>query len=44
MVKYTDYTAEEIAENIGGEWYIRAHEAVDKGVCDKVVENLDEVF
>ena len=44
MVKYTGYTAEEIAENIGGEWYVRAKEAVEKGVCDSIIEDLDEVF
>lgn len=43
MLKHTKYTEEEVLEKIVGEWYIRKQEAIEKGVCDKVIESLDEI-
>jgi len=40
MIKHTNYTEEEIDKNIVGEWYVRAAEAIEKGVCDKMIENI----
>lgn len=43
MLKHTKYTEDEVLEKIVGEWYIRKEEAVEKGVCDRVIESLDEI-
>lgn len=44
MIKNTKYDENEILTNIAGEWYVRADEAVKKGVCDKVIENISEMY
>ena len=44
MKKYTNYQEKEISKNIKKEWYVSVDEAVKNGVCDKVVENLDELI
>ena len=44
MLKHTNYTKEEIEKNIVSEWYVRKEEALEKGVCHKVVESFAEVF
>lgn len=44
MAAHTKYTAEEIAKKIVGEWYIRKDEAIEKGVCQKVIDNIDELI
>ncbi len=44
MATHTKYTAEEIAKKIVGEWYIRKDEAIEKGVCQKVIDNIDELI
>jgi ATP-dependent protease ClpP protease subunit len=41
MKKYTKYTEAEIEEGIAGEWYIFAKEALEKGVCDEIITDLD---
>lgn len=41
MVTYTKYTQKEIEENICGEWYVRAQEALDKGVIDEIISSID---
>lgn len=33
-----------LEENITTEWFINADEALQYGICDKIVENLDEVL
>ena len=44
MATHTKYTVEEIAQKIIGEWYIRKDEAIEKGVCQKVIDNIDELI
>lgn len=44
MMQHTKYSEEEIDKNIVGEWYVRAEEAIEKGVCDKVITDIKEVF
>jgi len=44
MKKYTSYTEKEIQKNIKKEWYVSSQEALGNGVCDKIVENLDELL
>lgn len=40
-VTNTKYTEEEIEENIQTDWYIRMDEALEKGIVDKVIEDID---
>lgn len=40
MKESTNYTDEELADNIAGEWYVRANEALEKGVCHEVVNDI----
>ena len=40
-IEYTDYTQEEIEENIQTDWYIRMDEAVDRKLVDEVITDID---
>lgn len=40
----TTYTAEEIEDNMSGDWYIRAQEALERGVCHKIIDNIEELY
>lgn len=37
----TKYTEEEIEENIQTDWYIRTEEALEKGIVDELVNDID---
>lgn len=40
----TTYTAEEIEENMATDWYIRADEAFEHGVCHKIINDIEELM
>lgn len=40
----TTYTEKEIEENMSGDWYIRADEALEHGVCHKIVNSIEELI
>lgn len=40
-IENTKYTEEEIDENIQTDWYIRIDEALEKGLVDEVITNID---
>lgn len=40
----TTYTSEEIEDNMSGDWYIRAQDALEHGVCHKIVDNIEEIM
>ena len=44
MKKYTNYSEKEIAKNIKKEWYVSSDEALKNGVCDRIIEDLDELI
>lgn len=44
MLKYTKYSKQEIEDNICGEWYVRANEALEKGVIHEIVDSLDTLM
>ena len=44
MMEHTKYDEEELAQKIVGEWYVYKDEAIREGVCDKVVDSLDELW
>ena len=42
--KNTTYSLEEIEENMNGDWYIRADEALAHGVCHKIISDIEEIM
>ena len=42
--KNTTYSQEEIEENMNGDWYIRAEEALEHQVCHKIIDNIEELM
>lgn len=44
MRKYTKYSEEEINKNITTEWYVSSEEALNNGVCDKIIDNIEEIL
>ena len=40
----TLYTDEEIAKSIIGEWYVHQEEALEKGVVQSVIENIEDIL
>ena len=40
MLKHTNYTQEEIEQNIVGEWFVRKDEALAKGVIDEIINDI----
>lgn len=43
-IQNTDYTEEEIVNNIQTDWYIRTEEAVKKGIVDEIITNIDVFY
>ena len=44
MLEHTDYSGEEVANKIVGEWYVRKDEAIEKGVAHKVINDISMLF
>ena len=44
IAQKTTYTIDEIEENMNGDWYIRAPEALEHGICHKVIEDIGELI
>jgi ATP-dependent protease ClpP protease subunit len=42
--KNTTYSLEEIEENMNGDWYICADEALAHGVCHKIISDIEEIM
>ena len=40
-ISHTKYTEEEIEENIQTDWYIRTKEALEKGIVDEIIDDID---
>lgn len=40
-IEHTGYTEEEIVENIQSDWYIRMGEAMEKGLVDELITDID---
>jgi ATP-dependent protease ClpP protease subunit len=40
-IEHTKYTEEEIEANIQTDWYIRIEEALEKGIADEIVSDID---
>lgn len=44
IVGKTEFTEEEVLDNIGVDWYVRSTEALEKKVVDKVVDDISDLF
>lgn len=44
MLEHTDYSDEEVANKIVGEWYVRKDEAVQKGVVHEIINDISMLF
>lgn len=44
MLEHTDYSEEEVANKIVGEWYVRKDEAVQKGVVHEIINDISMLF
>ena len=44
MLKHTDYSDEEVANKIVGEWYVRKDEAIQKGVVHEIIDDISMLF
>lgn len=44
IVEKTEFSQEEVAENIMQDWYVRADLALEKGVVDKVIDDIEELI
>ena len=40
----TSYSLEEIENNMSSDWYIRANEALEHGVCHKIIDSIEEIM
>lgn len=40
----TKITQEEIEQNFMSDWYVSSEEALDKGICEKLITSLDEII
>lgn len=44
IISKTNYSEEEVRNNMKSDWYIDAEEAIANGVANKIVTNLDEII
>ena len=44
MLNKTKFPEKIIKKKIKTEWYVYAEEALEYGVCDKIIENINEIF
>ena len=44
ILSRTNISREEFDENFSTDWYIDAEGAVERGLCDKIIKSLDEIW
>ena len=44
LIEYTKVTQEMLDEKFASEWYLTANDAVELGVADKIVDDIDEIM
>ena len=44
VCEYSTYTEEEVEERMSGDWYISPKEALEHGICDEIVDNIEVFF
>ena len=41
IIEKSKYTREEVEEHINKDWYVRAQEALEKGMVDEIVTDIN---
>lgn len=44
ICEHSNYTEDEVEERLNSDWYIRPQEAVERGICDKIIDNISELY
>ena len=44
IIERSKYTREEVEEHINKDWYVRAPQALEKGLVDEIITNIDVLF
>lgn len=44
ILSRTSISREEFDENFSSDWYINAEEAVERGLCNKIINSMDEIW
>ena len=44
VVNHSNYTPEEVEEHMKKDWYVRAQEALDKGLVDEIISDITAMF
>lgn len=44
LIEYTNITQEILDEKFASEWYLTATDAINLGVADKIIEDIDEIM
>lgn len=44
LIEYTNITQEILDERFASEWYLTALDAIELGVADKIIEDIDEIM
>ena len=44
VVNHSRYTPEEVEEHMKKDWYVRAQEALDKGLVDEIINDINVLF
>lgn len=44
VVNHSNYTPEEVEEHMKKDWYVRAQEALDKGLVDEIISDINVMF
>ena len=44
MLDHTNYTEEEVANKIVGEWYVRKDEALEKGIVNGIIDDIAYLY
>lgn len=44
ILEHTSIDADMLAEKLRGEWFVRAEEAVELGLCDKIVDDICDLY
>ena len=44
IIAHTDYTEEEVRDKIRKDWYIKADEAIERGVADEIITDINAIL
>ena len=44
IIAHTKIAPEVLEDKLSGEWFVTAEEAVELGICDKIVTDIDDLF